>query len=51
MVPYQVHEIVHSSTAKRFDEAKKVIIGGASLDKVPKQNFRNTVVHFIAHTE
>ena len=33
MVPYQVHEIVRSSTANRFDEVKKVIIGGASLDK------------------
>ena len=33
MVPYQVHEIVHSSTADRFHEVKKVIIGGASLDK------------------
>ena len=33
MVPYQVHEIVRSSTADRFHEVKKVIIGGASLDK------------------
>ena len=33
MVPYQVHEIVRSSLAAKFQEIKKVIIGGASLDK------------------
>lgn len=32
MVPMQVHEIVRSKKAARFNELKTVIVGGASLD-------------------
>ena len=33
MVPYQIYEIVRSPFAKKFQELKKVIIGGASIDR------------------
>jgi hypothetical protein len=38
MVPYQVYEIVRSSTASRFDEVKKVIIAELRWTRIPKQN-------------
>ncbi|HMG92968.1 MAG TPA: AMP-binding protein [Chryseolinea sp.] len=33
MVPYQIHEIVQSAAASKFDDVKKIIIGGATLDR------------------
>ncbi len=40
MVPYQVHEIVRSSTAKRFHSLKTLIIGGATMDKDTEAKLR-----------
>jgi O-succinylbenzoic acid--CoA ligase len=33
MVPYQIHEIIRSSVARKLDDVKKIIIGGATLDR------------------
>src|SRR5688572_25574626 len=32
MVPYQIHEIMQSDSASKFNEISKVIIGGATVD-------------------
>ena len=32
MVPYQIHEVIRSAAARRFDDVKKIIIGGATVD-------------------
>jgi o-succinylbenzoate---CoA ligase len=40
MVPYQVREIVHSPIANKFHEIKKIIIGGAALDKDTEARLR-----------
>lgn len=33
MVPYQIHEIIRSESAIKFNEIKTVIIGGATVDR------------------
>ena len=40
MVPYQIHEIMRSDEAVRFNEIKTVIIGGASIDRETEEKLQ-----------
>ena len=40
MVPYQIHEIMRSDKAIKFNEVKTVIIGGASIDNETEEKLQ-----------